>query len=85
MGTCAWATACTVHSSSSNCNTGTAGVYYKLGGWPNVRIILLMAFFVTSRHQCLFISTYLVDDKSDVVALGNSGATNLTQGGQDWN
>ena len=28
-----------------------------LGGWPNVRIILLMAFFVTSRHPCLFIST----------------------------
>ena len=27
-----------------------------IGGWPNVRIILLMAFFVTSRHPCLFIS-----------------------------
>ena len=29
----------------------------QLGGWPSVRIILLMAFFVTSRHPCLFIST----------------------------
>ena len=28
-----------------------------LSGWPNVRIILLMAFFVTSRHPCLIIST----------------------------
>ena len=33
------------------------GLDLLLGGWPNVRIILLMAFFVTSRHPCLFIST----------------------------
>ena len=30
---------------------------FVIGGWPRVRIILLMAFFVTSRHPCLFIST----------------------------
>ena len=48
------------HSITMNLTPRTVvglAVLSLLGGWPNVRIILLMAFFVTSRHPCLFIST----------------------------